>query len=74
MPVIKRFAGFLIAMYFEDHNPPHVHVVTPDSEAFVAIADGEILAGSIPAKFRRKALDWIDGNRDMLMRLWKQYQ
>ena len=57
-------------MYFEDHNPPHVHVVTRDSEAFVAISDGEILAGSIPAKFRRQALNWIAGNREMLVALW----
>ena len=74
MPVVKRFGGFLIAMYFEDHNPPHVHVVWPDDEAFVAIVDGEVLAGAIPAKFRRKALDWIAENREMLMTLWTKYQ
>ena len=25
MPVISRFYGIIIAMYFNDHNPPHFH-------------------------------------------------
>ena len=74
MPVVKRFGGFLIAMYFEDHNPPHVHVVTPDDEAFVSIADGEIFQGALPVKFRKTALKWIAANKDELMKLWTQYQ
>ncbi len=74
MPVVKRFGGFLIAMYFEDHSPPHVHVVTPDTEALVSIAEGEIFAGAIPAKFRRQALTWIASNREALMTLWEDYR
>ncbi len=25
MPVICRFYGILIKMFFDDHNPPHFH-------------------------------------------------
>ena len=26
MPKIKRFGGFKLLMFFQDENPPHVHV------------------------------------------------
>ncbi len=25
MPVISRFYGIVILMFFQDHNPPHFH-------------------------------------------------
>ncbi|MBM3861768.1 MAG: DUF4160 domain-containing protein [Verrucomicrobia bacterium] len=25
MPVISRFLGIVIAMYWDDHSPPHFH-------------------------------------------------
>ena len=27
MPEISRFLGIIIGMYFNDHNPPHFHVL-----------------------------------------------
>ena len=26
MPVISRFLGLVVAMYYQDHDPPHFHV------------------------------------------------
>lgn len=25
MPQLSRFYGIIIYLYFEDHNPPHIH-------------------------------------------------
>jgi hypothetical protein len=72
MPVIYRFSGYVIRMYFEDHNPPHVHVVGPDFEALVAIEDGAVIAGDLPAKCRSEALDWIAANRALLAEKWEE--
>jgi hypothetical protein len=72
MPVLQRFDGYVIRMYFEDHNPPHVHVVGPDFEALVAIWDRSILAGEIPAQHRAEALDWISVNAEMLIAKWQE--
>lgn len=74
MPTIKDFGSFRISMYFEDHNPPHVHVIGPAFYALVAIADAQILRGAIPARHRRRALTWISENRQTLLELWDQYQ
>jgi hypothetical protein len=73
MPTIARFSGFSIVMYFEDHNPPHVHVVARDFEALVAIRDGSMIRGSLPAKFRAVAFAWIRDNREMLLEKWNDY-
>jgi hypothetical protein len=74
MPTLARFAGFEIAMYFEDHNPPHVHVVGPDFEMLVAIRNGAVLAGDAPARARRMAMAWITQNRAALLTRWEQHQ
>ncbi len=74
MPTLARFAGFVIAMYFEDHNPPHVHVVGRDFEMLVAIRDGAVYAGDAPARVRHTALRWIAENRAMLSARWDGYQ
>ena len=33
MPEISRFFGIAIRMYFDDHNPPHIHAIYAGSEA-----------------------------------------
>jgi hypothetical protein len=72
MPVIQRFDGYVIRMYFEDHNPPHVHVVGPDFEALVAIEDAAVLVGDIPAKVRKEALGWVAANEASLAQKWEE--
>jgi hypothetical protein len=73
MPTIARFSGYSIVMYFEDHNPPHVHIVARDFEALVAIRDGSAIRGEVPGKFRVVALTWIRENREMLLEKWDAY-
>ncbi len=33
MPEIKRFSGFKLLMFFQEENPPHVHIKGPDFAA-----------------------------------------
>jgi hypothetical protein len=30
MPELRRFAGFKLLMFFQDENPPRVHIKGPD--------------------------------------------
>ena len=48
MPEIKRFGGFKLVMFFQDENPPHVHIKGPDFAAKVHISNGDLLAGDAP--------------------------
>jgi Domain of unknown function (DUF4160) len=47
MPQIKRFSGFKLLMFFQDENPPHVHIKGPDFAAKMRIADGGLIAGQL---------------------------
>ena len=51
MPEISRFLGIIIAMYYNDHGPPHFH-------AKVNITTGEIIDGGLPHRARKLVLEW----------------
>jgi hypothetical protein len=72
VPTVADFGGFRIVIYFDDHNPPHVHVIATDFEGLVSISDASVMAGHIPPRFRRKALDWIKRNRERLLEKWNE--
>ena len=50
MPEISRFLGIIIAMYYNDHAPPHFHVKYGDIEAVIAIDTGEVVEGRLPPR------------------------
>ena len=74
MPVLKDFGGYQIRMYFRDHNPPHVHVVSANETALVSITDGSVIRGSIQNTILRNAQEWIAAHRTMLMEKWEEFQ
>jgi hypothetical protein len=74
MPVISMFYGIIISLYFLDnkhHNAPHIHAKYAESEASIAISDGEILAGELPRKQLRLVQAWIELRRDELAADWE---
>lgn len=72
MPTVKDFGAFKVVMYFEDHNPPHFHVIGPAFAAKVAIADLSVIAGDLP-RSAKQALTWAAENEASLRRRWKDY-
>jgi hypothetical protein len=52
MPEIKRFGGFKLVMFFQDENPPHVHIKGPGFAAKMLISNGDLLAGDAPNRGR----------------------
>jgi Domain of unknown function (DUF4160) len=71
---IKRFGGFKLLMFFQDENPPHVHVKGPDFAAKLRLSNGELIAGDAPGKVLRQARRWIAANRQRLLDLWDEFQ
>jgi len=74
MPEIKRFGGFKILMFFQDENPPHVHVNGTDFAAKLRISNGEVLAGAAPGKVLRQARRWVEQHQEELMTLRDELQ
>ena len=58
MPIISSFFGIYVRMYFADHPPPHVHVEYQGHEALVALADGEVMEGSLPRRALALVRQW----------------
>ena len=50
MPEISRFFGIVIAMYYNDHSPPHFHVRYAGQKAVLAIDSLTVLEGEIPPR------------------------
>ncbi len=42
MPIISRFFGIVIYMYWKDHAPPHFHAKYGDDEIVVEIRTGNV--------------------------------
>ena len=52
MPVLSRFYGIIIRMYFlqSEHNPPHIHAIYNEDVAAIDFMTGEVLEGYLPGK------------------------
>jgi hypothetical protein len=58
VPEISRFLGIVIAMFYNDHNPPHFHAYYGEHEVAIGIADGDILWGSLPRRALGHVQEW----------------
>lgn len=70
MPEISRFLGIVIAMYYNDHAPPHFHAQYGEKEMRVSLIDGELLSGNFPRRAERLVLEWYELHRDELLADW----
>jgi hypothetical protein len=70
MPEISRFRGIIIAMFNEDHPPPHFHARYAEHRAEISIETCEILAGSLPKRIARLVRRWHALHIDELRANW----
>ena len=70
MPEISRFFGIVIAMYYQDHAPPHFHAKYGDDTGVFSIEDLKLIEGRLPRRAASLVLEWAFEHRDELMRDW----
>ena len=65
MPVLAKFYGIVIKMYFlqSEHNPPHIHAIYNDDVAAIDYMTGEVLEGYLPTKALNMVREWLEINR-----------
>lgn len=73
MPVLSRFYGIIIRMYFlqSEHNPPHIHAIYNDDVAAIDFMTGKVLEGSLPPKAMSMVQEWIGIHREDLKNIWE---
>jgi len=69
MPEISRFLGIVIAMYYNDHVPPHFHAKYGTFEITVRIADG-FVEGKFPRRALNLVLEWYTLRQAELLEDW----
>jgi hypothetical protein len=74
VPTIAIFSGIIIQMFFEDHDPPHVHAIYSGAKALVRISDGEIIRGALPRTQARLVKNWVRLRQTELMENWRHAQ
>jgi Domain of unknown function (DUF4160) len=70
VPEISRFFGIVIAMYYNDHSPPHFHVRYGEHRAIVEIDPLAVLAGNMPPRAVGLVMEWAAQHRDELEANW----
>ncbi|TWU00558.1 hypothetical protein Pla108_15100 [Botrimarina colliarenosi] len=70
MPVISRFYGIAVKMYYNDHAPPHFHATYSGNEAVIEIETSALLRGGLPNRALDLIVEWVELHRDELRANW----
>lgn len=55
----------------QNHTLPHVHAKYGDYHISIEIATGKVLAGNLPNKNQRLAVEWVIQNKEKLLNDWR---
>ncbi|GAB4026741.1 DUF4160 domain-containing protein [Spirosoma gilvum] len=71
MPQISRFFGIIIAMYYDDHNPPHFHAKYGNDQALISINDLTVIEGKLPSRALGMVIEWAVIHQGELLANWE---
>jgi len=72
VPEISRFFGIVIAINYNDHQPPHFHARYGEYKALIAIPTLTLLRGRLPARALGLTIEWASRHQDELMDNWER--
>ncbi len=72
MPEISRFFGIVIAMFYNDHPPPHFHVRYGHQRAIIDIETLSVLEGSLSPRVLGLVIEWAARHRRELQANWRR--
>jgi hypothetical protein len=70
MPEISRFFGIVIAMFYNDHQPPHFHVRYGSQRAIIAIDTLAMIEGTLSPRTLGLVIEWASIHRGELEADW----
>ncbi|MBI5653786.1 MAG: DUF4160 domain-containing protein [Chloroflexi bacterium] len=73
MPVIARFYGVVIKMYFSqsEHGVPHFHALYAEYNAVFDVQTLEMIEGDLPLRAQKLVKEWGAQYQQELLRMWK---
>ncbi|MEW6041663.1 MAG: DUF4160 domain-containing protein [Elusimicrobiota bacterium] len=70
MPIISRFFGIVIFMFWREHKPPHFHAKYGDDEVIVEIESGKV-SGTMTKRALALVQEWRRLHKKELRRNWE---
>jgi hypothetical protein len=71
MPELSRFFGIVVRMFYDDHEPAHVHVEYQGRKAKIEL-DGNVVRGSLGSRTAvRLVREWLSLRCEELERDWE---
>jgi hypothetical protein len=72
MPVISRFFGIVIKMYFlqDEHGVAHFHAVYGEYNGVFSIKPLRMLEGDMPPRAQKLVLEWAQQYQAELQSMW----
>lgn len=70
MPEISSLFGIRIAMYWNNHLPPHFHASFGEDEALVDINTAVVIRGRLPSSKLKLVLAWAVIHQKDLLKNW----
>jgi hypothetical protein len=74
LPEISRFFGVIIAMFYNDHAPPHFHARYGEQRAIIAIDSLTVLSGRLSPRVLGLVMEWGAQHQDELREDWRLAQ
>lgn len=71
MPEICRFLGIIIAMYHNDHAPPHFHAKYSGKSGVFRIDEPAMIEGDLPPRVIALVIEWALEHKDELKEDWQ---
>jgi hypothetical protein len=71
MPEISRFFGIIIAMFHDEHNPPHFHARYGNDRISIRISDMSVMNGALPPRALGIVMEWASLHQKELIQNWE---
>jgi hypothetical protein len=71
MPEISRFFGIIIAMFFDEHNPPHFHARYGKDGVAIEVRTLKVLEGRIAPRALGLVMEWASQHQQELLQNWE---
>ena len=71
MPVIARFYGIVIKMYFKEHGIAHFHAIYGEFNGVFDIETLEMIEGDMPRRAQKLITEWAQKYQNELKEMWK---
>ena len=71
-PVLARFYGVIVKMYFQqrEHNPPHIHALYGEYMGAINIQTLELMEGDLPARALSITQEGMALHQEELLKIW----